>query len=138
MSNEVSSVRQSMAAINRSWRENRPKEMGPYLHPDITMILPGFTGVITGRDALLASFVEFCSGARVLDYEESDEQIQVIGDSAFVSYRFMMVYERPSYREKSTGRDIWAFQKQEGHWLAVWRTMVDLRGEREEPAITHH
>jgi len=131
MSDPSSEVHEAMAAINRAWRENHPMEMQSFLHPDITMALPGFSGTIAGRDALLASFVEFCSNARVLEYKESDEQAHVIGETAIVNFRFNMLYERTSYRERSTGRDIWAFQRQGGRWLAVWRTMIDLNAERQ-------
>ena len=50
-----------------------------YLDPEITMALPGFTDAIHGREALIASFEEFCENAKVIQYEESDESIEVIG-----------------------------------------------------------
>jgi hypothetical protein len=131
MNNLTSEVHDAMAAINRAWRENRPLEMQSYLHPGVTMVLPGFSGTVAGKDVLLASFVEFCSTARVLEYKESDEQIQVIGHVALVSFRFDMLYERSSYRERSTGRDIWAFEYIAGNWMAIWRTMVELQETRD-------
>jgi hypothetical protein len=130
MNKPESEVHLTMAAINRSWYENRPSEMRPYLHPDITMILPGFSGMVAGRDILLSSFVEFCSNARVLEYNESDEQIQIIGNTAFINYRFDMLYERATYRERSTGRDVWAFVRLNKKWLAVWRLMTELKEDR--------
>jgi Domain of unknown function (DUF4440) len=131
MSGLESDVHKVMAAINRAWRENRPAEMEVYLHPDVTMVLPGFNGAVTGRETLLTSFDEFCSNARVLEYMESDEQIQIISNIAFVNFRFEMLYERAAYRERSTGRDVWVFKSQDGKWLAVWRLMVDLKEIRE-------
>jgi hypothetical protein len=127
-------VHDTMAAINRAWRENRPSEMSPYLHADVTMVFPGFSGTVAGRDALVASYTEFCSKARVLEYSESDEQIQVIGNVAFLNFRFDMLYERASYRERSTGRDLWAFERTGEKWIAVWRTMFDLKEERDSRA----
>jgi hypothetical protein len=132
MNNPQSEVHDTMAAINRSWRENRPSEVDSCLHPEVTMVLPGFSGVIRGKDALTTSLIEFCSNARVLEYTESDEQIQVIEDTAFVNYRFDMVYERAAYRERSIGRDVWAFARCNGKWLAIWRLMTDLKEEREK------
>jgi Domain of unknown function (DUF4440) len=127
----TSEAQKTMTAINQAWLENRPAEMQPYLHPDIIMVLPGFTGKIAGRKNLLDGFVEFCTNARVLEYQESDLQIQVVGNAAFVSFRFDMVYERASYREHSTGRDVWAFERVDEKWLAVWRTMVELQATRQ-------
>jgi len=85
------------------------------------------------RQALLDGFVEFCSNARVVEYEESDEQIQVIDDLAVLTFRFAMVYERTNYRARSTGRDMWVFRSIGGKWLALWRTMMELEETRETP-----
>jgi hypothetical protein len=119
-------VLRTLEVINQAWRSGQPSAMTDFLHPDITMAFPGFSGSLTGRDALLASFAEFCSNARVLEYEESDHQIQIAGDVAVATFRFRMLYERTQYRELSKGRDLWVFQRHAGKWIAVWRTMLDL------------
>ena len=105
--------------------------MSQHLHPDFVMVFLGFLGEVVGRDALLASFVEFCTNARVLEYRESSEHIDVIGDCAVASFQFEMLYERAKYQERSKGRDIWFFQCISGVWVAVWRTMVELEEVRE-------
>jgi hypothetical protein len=71
-------VHEVLASINQAWRSNTPLGMSQYLHPDIVMKYPGFSGEVAGREALLASFVEFCTNAKVLEYKESNEQINVI------------------------------------------------------------
>jgi len=124
-------VLRTLQAINQTWRSGQPSTMTEFLHPDITMAFPGFAGVLAGRDALISSFIEFCSNARVLEYEESDHQIQIVGDTAVATFRFRMVYERTQYREESRGRDLWVFQRKADKWLAVWRTMVDLDEVRQ-------
>jgi len=131
LANPETEVRNAMAAINRSWRENRPSEMRHYLHPKVTTVMPGFSGTAVGSEAMLAGFKEWCKNARVLEYKESDEQIQIVGDVGFVSYRFDMLYERASYREISKGRDIWVFECWDGKWVAIWRTMIELQEDRE-------
>jgi len=124
-------VHKVLSAINQAWRSNSPLEMSQYLHSDIVMKFPGFSGEVAGRGALLASFVEFCSNARVLEYQESNEQINVIGDCAVVSFQFEMLYERAKYQERSKGRDLWVFQYISDKWVAVWRTMMELEELRE-------
>jgi hypothetical protein len=125
-------VRQGMAAINKAWRSGHVRDMTRYIHPDFVMKLPKFSGEVVGRDALLAGFEEFCTNARVIEYSESDYQIDTAGDCAVVSFRFNMLYERTKYRERSTGRDLWVFLRESGHWLAVWRTMTDVSELREQ------
>jgi len=131
MTKSETEVHNTLSAINLAWREGRPSEMTDDLHPGVVMVLPQFAGMIAGREKLISSFSEFCSNARVLNYTESDEQIQVVGHVAVASFRFVILYERSAYRERSTGRDVWIFERSEGKWRSVWRTMMDVKGTRE-------
>ena len=119
-------VHNTLAAINSAWREGQPDQMAIYLHQAITMKLPGFSGKISGRETLINSFIEFCTNAVVLEYSESDEQIDVTGNCAVATFKFEMIYEREKYRDKLKGRDIWIFEREGNKWIAVWRTMIDL------------
>jgi len=47
------------------------------------------------------------------------------------SFTYEMIYERDGKGNRATGRDLWVLARQDGHWLAVWRTMLDLA---EQPA----
>ena len=105
--------------------------MRPLLHPEIVMVFPGFGGRISGRDAFLDGFVDFCENAHLLSFQEDEHQVDRFGEAAIASFRFDMVYEREGARYRSTGRDLWAFSRHAGEWLACWRTMIDVR---EEPA----
>ena len=127
-----SEVRETITAINQAWRTGRVREMAAYIHPDIVMKFPKFSGQIAGREKLLASFEEFCANARVIEHTETDLQIEVVGNCAIVSFHFVMLYERPAYRELSSGRDLWVFQRESGRWLAIWRTLVDVVESREQ------
>ena len=123
-------IHNTLTAINSAWRSGHPEEMEIYLHPQIIMKLPGFSGEIIGREVLINSFIEFCTNAQVLEYSESDEQINVIGNCAIATFKFEMIYERTKYRDKSNGRDFWIFERQGNNWTAVWRTMMDLNEVR--------
>lgn len=117
--------------LNAAWLEGRPLDVAPFLHPRAVMVFPGFGGRAEGRDALVAGFADFCGSARVHAFEERDHQCDVASGTAVVSYAFEMVYEREGGRYRSTGRDLWVLAREEGRWLAVWRTMLELS---EEPA----
>jgi hypothetical protein len=136
MANLNAEVHAALASINACWREGHPLSMLDSLHPEVTMVFPGFKGAVHGREAFIASFVEFCKNARVIEYEESDENIDVVGDCAIATFRFRMLYERATYREDSSGRDLWVFQKQGGQWIAVWRTMMELAEGRSSRSGT--
>ncbi len=130
MTNSNNDIHSVLQSINLAWREGHPDSMMEHLHPEIAMVFPGFKGVIHGRNALIAGFQEFCTNAQVLEYDETDERIDTIGDCAIATYHFRMLYQRAAYRELSEGRDIWVFHRQHHRWVAVWRTMVDVCEDR--------
>jgi uncharacterized protein (TIGR02246 family) len=121
----------AMQRINRTWLNRRPEDLAALFHPEITLVFPGFAGRALGREAIVAGFVDFCGNATVQEYRETDQQVDVVGDTAVVSFAYEMVYERSGQRSRATGRDLWVFIQQGGEWLAIWRTMLDLA---EQPA----
>jgi ketosteroid isomerase-like protein len=115
----------TMRRINRAWMDSQVNDLAPMVHPEIVMVFPGFAGRIQGRDAFLGGFRDFCENAKTHEFEEQDQQIDVAGDTAVVSFRFEMLYERAGQRYRSSGRDLWVFQRDGEDWIAVWRTMLD-------------
>jgi Domain of unknown function (DUF4440) len=123
---EQEAVFRAMQCINRSWQGGRPEDLVPLLHPNMTMVIPGFAGRAEGREAIVAGFVDFCSNAIVHEYHEADHQADVVADTAVVSFTYEMVYERSGEKSRATGRDLWIFARQGVEWLAIWRTMLDV------------
>jgi len=130
VSDASAQVHHALASISAAWREGHPSSMRDYIHPEIVMVPPGFTAGVRGRDILVSSFEEFSRNAKVLEYEETDEHIDVIGDCAVASFRFRMLYEHTAYREDCSGRDLWVFQRHDDRWVATWRAMLELKAER--------
>jgi hypothetical protein len=133
MSNESAQVIEALGSINRAWLGGRPRDMEALIHPQITMVFPGFTTRVSGREKFISGFVEFCQNARIISYDETVRRVDVIAELAVASYEFVMVYEREGSCFRASGRDLWVFAQQAapGEWLACWRTMLDLH---EEPA----
>ena len=65
--------------------------------------------------------------ARVHDFHDGDYESDVVGDTSVVTFRFEMTYERSGERYYSTGRDLWVFRGEDGGWIAVWRTMLEVQ-----------
>ena len=124
-------VAEALRRINEAWLQGRPVDIGPLIHPEITFVVPGFAGRIQGAESFIAGFDDFCRNARLHSFEESDNQVDVVGDTAMASFRFDMVYERDGTAYRATGRDLWIFARLGSDWRAVWRTMVEAH---EEPA----
>jgi uncharacterized protein (TIGR02246 family) len=105
---------EAMQRINRTWLEGRPQDLASLMHPNITLVFPGFSGRGEGREAIVAGFTDFCRNATVHDYREADPQVDVIGDTAVTTFTYEMVYERSGKRKRASGRDLWVFARQGG------------------------
>lgn len=115
-----------MRQINHAWLNGQVEQLAPMVHPEVVMVLPGFSARAQGQADFLAGFRDFCQNATVEEFREDDQSIDVAGDTAVVTFRYVMVYERSGERYRASGRDLWVFQLQAGAWLAVWRTMLEL------------
>src|SRR5262249_39711260 len=100
----------AMRQINQAWLTGQIEDPAPLVHRDIVMVLPGFAGRVQGRDQFLAGFSDFCQNAKVFEFREHDQQVDVAGETAVVTVRWEMVYERSGARYRCGGRDIWVFQ----------------------------
>jgi ketosteroid isomerase-like protein len=119
-------VAAALGRINRAWLDGRVEDLAPMVHADIVMAFPGFTARTQGREEFVAGFRDFCRKATIGEFHEHDRHVDVAGDTAVVTFRYEMVYDRSGERYRATGRDLWVFQLHAGEWLAVWRTMLDL------------
>jgi len=119
-------VAAAMRQINDAWLRGRVEDLAASVHPEIVTVFPGFAGRAQGREGFLAGFRDFCANAIVHEFRQDDEQIDVAGATAVVSFRYEMLYERSGKRYRVTGRDLWVFEKSGPAWLAVWRAMLDL------------
>ena len=113
--------------INRLWLGGQVEDLGPMVHPEVVMVFPGFTGRMQGRQEFLAGFQDFCENAKVQEFHDHDYQSDVAGNVAAATFQFEMIYERSGERYRSTGRDLWIFQSQGDNWIAVWRTMLEVK-----------
>jgi len=106
-------------------------DLAPLVHSGIVIVLPGFAGRIRGREEFLAGFRHFRESSNIQEFHEHDLQCDATGDTAVITFRYEMVYERTGNRYRATGRDLWVFQNQHAGWIAVWRAMLEM----EENAV---
>ncbi len=124
-----------LRSINDCWLEGRPQDLSEFLHDNMVMVFPNFGGRAEGKHTVIAGYRDFCTNARVRNYDHKDLQIDVYGSTAVVSYSFAMTYEREGHAHSSAGYDLFVLANQAERWLAVWRTMTSVTDEslNEEP-----
>lgn len=116
----------AMRQINQAWLKGRVEDLAPMVHSEMVIVLPDFAGKIQGRQKFLAGFHDFCQNSTIQEFQEHDQQIDVAGDTAVITFRYGMIYQRSGERYRATGRDLWVFQQQDGAWIAVWRAMLEM------------
>jgi ketosteroid isomerase-like protein len=122
---ERDAVTDTLQRINDAWLNGRAIDMLPLVHPEVVVVLPGFSGRVIGRDAFVASYGDFAAQARVFNYDENEHVVDVFGDTAIVSYRYEIEYEIAERWQRDTGRDFFVFNRQpDGCWQVVWRTVI--------------
>jgi ketosteroid isomerase-like protein len=137
MEDSMNDQKELSAALDRiikAGMNGRTDGLDRVLDDQVVMVFPGFDRRAQGKSAMIGGFEDFAANAEVHEHRETDEQIDVIGDIAVASYRFEIIYSRDSIIYRCTGRDLWVFQRSQGRWLAVWRTMLEMEEEPVEPS----
>lgn len=112
-----------MRKINQAWRKGGYEELEQYFHKDIVIVPPGFEQRVMGRDVCIRSYRDFGTSAIIREYAESEPTVDVWGDTAVATYSFEIAYEVGGKNSRERGNDVFVFSRQNGKWLAVWRTL---------------
>jgi len=79
-------VLEAIEKINLAWKENRPADLIPLFHPEMTLAFPGFAGKGQGRDAVVAGFKDFCSHAAIHECRETDFYVDIVASTAVATF----------------------------------------------------
>lgn len=110
--------------INDAWRSGDAADIGHLFHPDAVIVHPGFESRTEGREACVDSYVAFALQARISRLEEFEPQIDVVGDTAVVTYGFEIDYEMEGQAFEDGGTDLFVLTRTNDGWQAIWRTLV--------------
>jgi uncharacterized protein (TIGR02246 family) len=122
---------EAIRASNAAWTRGEPEKVAALFDENVVGIAPGMQGRAEGRDAIVASYVEYCRAAKTHAFEELDHSIDVFGDTAVATYKFSVRYEIDGQIQDEVGQEILAFARRDNQWLAVWRTQVP--GVKDDP-----
>ena len=119
-------IRHVLRNINHAWTEGPVDDLRKYFHEDMIIAQPGFGIRGEGKNACVDSYREFAGMASIDGLRESEHVILVWGDTAVASYRFDIEYELDGQAHQDAGYDLFVFTRQDGTWLAAWRTILPV------------
>ena len=71
-----------MRRINRAWLDGQIEDLAPMVHPEVVIVVPGYTVRAKGREEFLAGFRDFCENATIGEFREHG---QYFGSTRMVS-----------------------------------------------------
>jgi ketosteroid isomerase-like protein len=124
---EQQEITRALHGLNQAWVKGHPDQIANYLHASVVFASPDLRQRMFGREDCVASYAEFCTRAKIHSFNESAYVVDVIGDTAVVTYEFEIHYEMNEKTHRETGHDLFVFTREGGEWKAVWRTIVGLK-----------
>jgi ketosteroid isomerase-like protein len=121
---ETKPIRAVLAALTKSWRTGKTKDIAALLHPKVVFVRPGFSGRAVGPAACVATYDEFLGAALVLRYEEEELAVDVFGGTAVATLRWEMTWEMGGQRSEEAGHDVYVLVRTDDKWLIAWRTLL--------------
>ncbi len=123
-----SHVAATVHRLNQAWLHRRFAEMPPLFHEHAVITAPGHALRTEGRAACVQTYVDFLGRAEVTHYEEAPLAVEVWGDTAVASYRWVMGWQAGGREFSEAGRDVLVLQRRGRAWVVVWRTLVPETG----------
>ncbi len=130
MADEAEALWHAVQACNRAWLEGRPHDTAELFAQDAVMVAPDLSTTLRGRDAIVASFVEYTASVQTLAFDVQAHSVEINGDVAVVTYRFAVTYAHEGARHDEVGQEVLTFARRAGGWQAVWRTQILSAGPR--------
>lgn len=115
--------------VNTAWVESNPDDIQPFLHPDVVTVLPGFSGVVEGREAAMQAYRDFCERAEVHGFGTSDSHVQVVEDTAVATYAFRIDYEMAGERLEEHGHEVQVLVRTDEGWKVAWRMLASREAD---------
>lgn len=114
--------------INDAWRNRRTGALRELFHESMTIVPPGLTEPVEGREACIKSYDDFLGVADVEEYWEASPTVETWGDTAVATFGWEMAWTMHGRSQNESGHDVFVFTRQDGRWWAVWRTILPATG----------
>jgi len=119
--------------LNRTWQAGRYDDLKAFYHPDVVLLPPDAGEAIRGREAVVASYVDFGAAAELESFEAMDLAVFDFETTSSVHMPFVMRYRHEGRRFEDRGVELYTVQTGGLRPQIVWRCQWLLQS-RSEPA----
>jgi ketosteroid isomerase-like protein len=122
-------IRAVLATINGAWLSTNLEAVETALqscfHRDMVIKGGDLETAAEGRKACVRSYIDFIDQAKISEFKQDEPDIRIFGNTAIASYSWRIGYSMGGKDYDEKGWDIFAFMREDGKWLAVWRAMLN-------------
>lgn len=117
-------IKAAIGRLNATWRSGRFDDLREFFHPDVVVVHPRFTKRTTGREALVASYTDFVTHAKIESFEPGEVTADLAGGVTVSVMPWRMKYEFEGNKYDESGWDLLVWNRDGDRWVIVWRTVV--------------
>jgi len=112
--------------VNDAWLGGRPSETAELFATDSQLVAPGLSTVITGRDAIVQTYIDTVAAITTDRFEVTDRMLSITDDTAVATYSYEISYRMGDSQHDERGQEILVLCRTDHTWKAIWRTQIPL------------
>ena len=117
-------IRSLVIELNEAWQAGNWDKVGEFYHPDAVLLPPDTGEPIVGRTAILETYRQFASAARLIAFEIEDLTVFSYPGTSMVHMSFAAEYELEGTGFEDRGLEIYAVDTASSR--IVWRNQIIL------------
>src|SRR5262245_5329215 len=121
--NDNEEIRRLISGMSEAWLSGDTNRLNQYFHDQMTIRGPELQRLGAGRDVCVKSYEDFIQQTAILEYQESDPDVDLYGDTAVVVCPWKITYELKGQKYGEQGRDLLVLVRSESGWLVAWRAV---------------
>jgi ketosteroid isomerase-like protein len=125
---DTQAIRRLLSRISEAWLRGDASNLNEYFHDRMMIKGPDLQELGAGREACVKSYEDFILQTSILEYEESDPEIDLYGDTAVVVCPWKINFEMKGQKHREQGRDLLVLVRREHGWLVAWRAVFPQPG----------
>lgn len=106
-------------ALNDAWTKEKGERLAEYFHPQMVAITPVDRLRRKGAAKCIEGWQGFAQSSTIHSWREDDPDIELFGDTAVVTYYYVMDVTMGTNRMNLTGRDMLVVKKEAGRWWLI-------------------